>query len=41
VPWLSLVAECSYERFNRYLDRALVLPTIGDPAEMAFFGERP
>ncbi len=35
------VAECSCERFNRYLDRALVVPTIGHPAEAAFFSERP
>ena len=35
------VAECSCERFNRYLDRALVLPTIGNDPELAFFGERP
>jgi len=35
------VAECSCERFNRYLDRALVIPTIGHPAEVAFFGARP
>ena len=35
------IAECSCERFNRYLDRALVIPTIGHPAELAFFGARP
>lgn len=35
------VAECSCERFNRYLDRALVVPTIGNEPEMAFFRERP
>lgn len=35
------VAECSCERFNRYLDRALVVPTLGHPAQLAFFGERP
>jgi hypothetical protein len=35
------VAECSCERFNRYLDRALVVPTIGNPKELAFFQERP
>lgn len=35
------VAECSCEWFNRYLDRALVVPTIGMPRELAFFGERP
>jgi len=35
------VAECSCERFNRYLDRALVVPTIGKPEGLAFFSERP
>jgi hypothetical protein len=35
------VAECSCERFNRYLDRALVVPTIGHAPEVAFFAERP
>jgi hypothetical protein len=35
------VAECSCERFNRYLDRALVVPSIGHPAELAFFATRP
>ena len=35
------VAECSCERFNRYLDRALVVPTINRAPELAFFGERP
>ena len=35
------VAECSCERFNRYLDRALVVPTIGHPAALAFFSKRP
>lgn len=35
------VAECSCERFNRYLDRALVVPTIGHDPALAFFGERP
>jgi hypothetical protein len=35
------IAECSCERFNRYLDRALVVPTIGHPAELAFFSKRP
>jgi hypothetical protein len=35
------VAECSCERFNRYLDRALVVPTMGHPAELAFFGGAP
>lgn len=33
------IAECSCERFNRYLDRALVVPTIGHPKELAFFQE--
>ncbi|MBK8172537.1 MAG: DUF1998 domain-containing protein [Sandaracinaceae bacterium] len=33
------VAECSCERFNRHLDRALVVPTIGNPAALAFFDE--
>lgn len=35
------VAEPACERFNRYLDRALVVPTLGHPAELAFFAERP
>jgi hypothetical protein len=35
------VAECSCERFNRYLDRALVVPTIGHDFELAFFSEGP
>ncbi len=35
------VAECSCERFNRYLDRALVVPSIGHAPALAFFGERP
>jgi hypothetical protein len=35
------VAESSCERFNRFLDRALVVPTIGNDAELAFFRERP
>jgi hypothetical protein len=35
------VAECSCERFNRYLDRALVVPSIGHPSELAFFSKRP
>jgi hypothetical protein len=35
------IAECSCERFNRYLDRALVVPTIGHDPELAFFPERP
>ena len=33
--------ECSCERFNRYLDRALVVPSIGHPAELAYFAKRP
>jgi hypothetical protein len=35
------IAECSCERFNKYLDRALVVPTLGNPTELAFFQERP
>jgi hypothetical protein len=35
------IAECSCERFNRYLDRALVVPTIGHDQALAFFSERP
>lgn len=35
------VAECSCERFNRYLDRALVVPTIGNDPDLAYFVERP
>ncbi len=35
------IAECSCERFNRYLDRSLVAATIGHPDELAFFRERP
>jgi hypothetical protein len=35
------VAECSCERFNRYLDRALVVPTLGRARELAFFSARP
>lgn len=35
------IAEPSCERFNRYLDRALVVPTMGNPAGLAFFQERP
>jgi hypothetical protein len=31
------IAENSCERFNRYLDRSLVVPTIGHPPELAFF----
>jgi hypothetical protein len=35
------VAECSCERFNRHLDRALVVPTLGNDPELAFLRERP
>jgi hypothetical protein len=35
------VAEPSCERFNRYLDRALVVPTLLDIKGLAFFGTRP
>jgi hypothetical protein len=35
------IAECSCERFNRYLDRALVVPTVGHDATLAFFSSRP
>jgi len=35
------IAECSCERFNRYLDRALVVPTVGHLPGLAFFGKRP
>lgn len=35
------VAESSCERFNRFLDRALVVPTIGNDPALAFFGVRP
>lgn len=35
------VAEPACERFNRYLDRALVVPAIGHDPELAFFKERP
>lgn len=35
------IAETSCERFNRFLDRSLVVPTVGRPKELAFFGERP
>lgn len=31
------IAETSCERFNRNLDRALVVPTIGNDPELAFF----
>lgn len=35
------VAEPSCERFNAYLDRALVVPVMGQPEGLAFFSERP
>ena len=35
------VAEPACERFNRYLDRALVVPTLGHDEQLAFFTERP
>ena len=35
------IAECSCERFNRLLDRSLVVPTIGSDPALAFFLERP
>ncbi len=35
------IAEPSCERFNSYLDRALVIPAIGLAAEIAFFAECP
>jgi hypothetical protein len=35
------VAEPCCERFNRYLDRAMVVPTLGSPEGLAFFGTRP
>jgi hypothetical protein len=34
------VAESSCERFNRYLDRSLVVPTIRHPVALAFFDPR-
>ncbi len=34
------IAECSCERFNKYLDRALVVPTIGHEG-VSFFTEAP
>jgi hypothetical protein len=33
------IAECSCERFNRYLDRALVVPVIGRDPALSFFGD--
>jgi hypothetical protein len=35
------IAESSCEWFNRFLDRALLVPTIGNDPELAFFKERP
>jgi hypothetical protein len=35
------IAECSCEWQNRFLDRALLFPTIGNDPELAFFKERP
>jgi Domain of unknown function (DUF1998) len=35
------VAECSCEWWNRHLDRALVVPTIGNDPDLAFFREQP
>lgn len=36
-----LVAECSCERFNQCLDRALVAPALGHPEDLAYFTEAP
>lgn len=35
------IAETSCERFNRFLDRALVVPTVGHGDDWAFFQEKP
>lgn len=35
------IAECACERFNRYLDRALVVPVLGHDPQLAFFPRRP
>ena len=35
------IAECSCERFNNFLDRALVVPTIGQDPDLAFLRKRP
>jgi hypothetical protein len=35
------LAEVSCERMNRMLDRALVVPIIDQPSELAFFGDVP
>lgn len=33
------ISESSCERFNRYLDRALVVPVVGQPSDLAFFDD--
>ncbi|MEQ9324751.1 MAG: DUF1998 domain-containing protein, partial [Polyangiaceae bacterium] len=33
------ISESSCERFNRYLDRALVVPVVGQSPDLAFFDE--
>lgn len=35
------IAESSCERFNSYLDRALVVPALGHDPDLAFFGASP
>ncbi|KIG17617.1 hypothetical protein DB30_03098 [Enhygromyxa salina] len=35
------IPETSCESFNRFLDRGLVFPTIGQAEQLAFFGEPP
>jgi len=35
------IAECSCEWQNRFLDRALLVPTVGNDPALAFFKERP
>lgn len=35
------IGEPSCERFNRFLDRALVVPTIGNDPDLAYLRERP
>lgn len=35
------IAECSCEWQNRFLDRALLVPTIGHDPDLAFFKDRP
>jgi hypothetical protein len=37
----QFIAECSCERFNRNLDRALVAPALGHDPDLAFFRDRP